>query len=89
MLSHFSLNIFLHSSYKSAQPVSVLAETYGTGVMADTELAALVQELFDLRPASIISTLDLRRPIFQFQYKIRYFVKIIFFAKSIEKNTLL
>jgi len=48
-----------------AQPVSVLAETFGTGKISDTALAALVRECFDLRPASIIRTLDLRRPIYQ------------------------
>ena len=48
-----------------AQPVSVLVDTYGTGKMSDLALSALVRECFDLRPASIISRLNLRRPIYQ------------------------
>ena len=48
-----------------AQPVSVLVETYGTGRLSDEKLAALVERCFDLRPAAIISALDLRRPIYQ------------------------
>ena len=48
-----------------AQPVSVLVETFGTGKMPDAQLSSLVRDCFDLRPAAIISTLDLRRPIYQ------------------------
>ena len=48
-----------------AHPVSVLVESYGTGKLSDTALSELVQRCFDLRPASIIKTLDLRRPIYQ------------------------
>lgn len=36
----------------------------GTGIISDEKLAQLVQRNFDLRPASIISYLDLRRPIY-------------------------
>ena len=48
-----------------AQPVSVLVDTYGTGKLSDGALSELVRKCFDLRPASIIRTLDLRRPIYQ------------------------
>lgn len=48
-----------------AQPVSVLVETYGTGRLHDTQLAELVRTCFDLRPAAIIETLGLRRPIYR------------------------
>ncbi len=48
-----------------AQPVSVLVDTYGTGKLSEEKLSQLVAECFDLRPASIIRTLDLRRPIYQ------------------------
>ena len=47
-----------------AQPVSVLVETFGTGKIPDFRLGEIVRECFDLRPASIIRTLDLRRPIY-------------------------
>ena len=46
------------------EPVSIFVDTFGTGVIADTDIAAIVGKLFDLRPASIIKTLDLRRPIY-------------------------
>ena len=48
-----------------ARPVSVLVDTFDTGKLPDDEIAALVQEHFDLRPAGIIKTLDLRRPIYR------------------------
>ena len=48
-----------------AQPVSVLVDTYGTGKLADAEIAALVQQVFKLTPSGIIDTLKLRRPIYQ------------------------
>ncbi len=48
-----------------AEPVSLFVETYGTGIIPDTEIARLVREKFDLTPAGIIKTLDLRRPIYR------------------------
>ncbi len=47
------------------EPVSVFVDTFGTGKIADTDISAIVNELFDLRPAGIIKTLDLRRPIYR------------------------
>ena len=47
-----------------AQPVSVLAETFGTGKISDAALSDLVRACFDLRPAAIIEKLGLRRPIY-------------------------
>lgn len=47
------------------QPVSVFVDTFGTGKIADTEIAGIVKELFDLSPAGIISALGLRRPIYR------------------------
>jgi len=48
-----------------AHPVSVLVETFGTGVVSDEKIAELVTAHFDLRPAAIIQHLNLRRPIYQ------------------------
>ena len=48
-----------------ARPVSVVIDTHGTGKVSDARLEEIVNEVFDLRPASIISYLDLRRPIYQ------------------------
>ena len=47
-----------------ASPVSIMVDTFGTGKIEDEKLSAIVSELFDLRPAAIIKTLDLRRPIY-------------------------
>ena len=47
------------------QPVSVFVDTFGTGKIADTEISAIISKLFDLSPAGIISTLNLRRPIYK------------------------
>ena len=48
-----------------ARPVSLFVETFGTGKVADEEILRLINEHFDLRPAGIIQSLDLRRPIYQ------------------------
>ena len=48
-----------------AQPVSVLVETFGTGVVADDVLSAAVRQVFDLRPTAIIRDLALRQPIYR------------------------
>ena len=48
-----------------AHPVSIMVDTFGTGVKSDEELAALIEKTFDFRPAAIIERLDLRRPIYQ------------------------
>ena len=48
-----------------AHPLSLFVETFGTGKIPDEEIVALIREHFDLRPAGIIQSLDLRRPIYQ------------------------
>ena len=48
-----------------AHPVSVLVETQGTGIIPDEQIARLVSEFFDMRPAKIIEQFDLRRPIYK------------------------
>jgi S-adenosylmethionine synthetase len=48
-----------------AHPVSVLVETFGTGVIPEEKIAELVGTHFDLRPAAIIHNLNLRRPIYK------------------------
>ena len=47
------------------EPVSVLVETFGTGVMPDEQIEQLVIKEFDLTPAGIISALDLLQPIYR------------------------
>lgn len=48
-----------------ARPVSVMVDTFGTGVIDDEAIAALINRHFDFRPAAIIRDLDLRRPIYK------------------------
>lgn len=48
-----------------AQPLSVFINTNGTGKLADDKIADIVKKEFDLRPYSIIKTLDLKRPIYR------------------------
>ena len=48
-----------------AEPVSVFINTFGTGKVSDEELVKKVRKVFDLTPAGIIETLDLRRPIYR------------------------
>ncbi|UTV81270.1 methionine adenosyltransferase [Acidithiobacillus sp. YTS05] len=47
-----------------SQPVSLMVDTFGTGVIDDDRIAAIVREHFDLRPKGIIQMLDLLRPIY-------------------------
>ena len=48
-----------------AKPVSVMIDTYGTGICSDEKISEAVSKVFDLRPAAIIDTLQLRRPIYR------------------------
>ena len=48
-----------------AAPVSVLVDTFGTGVLPDERISKVVTEIFDLRPAEIVKTLSLKRPIYR------------------------
>ncbi|MCJ7629585.1 MAG: methionine adenosyltransferase [Longimicrobiales bacterium] len=47
-----------------AVPVAVYVDTFGTGILPDDELAAVVREVFDLRPRAITDRLSLENPIF-------------------------
>jgi S-adenosylmethionine synthetase len=47
-----------------AAPVGLFVETFGTGVVSDERIQAVIGEVFDLRPAAIIRDLDLLRPIY-------------------------
>ncbi len=48
-----------------AEPVSVMADTFGTGTIPNSQITELVRALFKLTPKGIIETLDLRRPIYR------------------------
>ena len=47
-----------------ARPVSVLVDTFGTGKISDEKIADALNEAYDFRPAAIIRSFDLRRPIY-------------------------
>ncbi len=48
-----------------ARPVSILVDTFGTGTVDDAVISEAVKQVFDFRPAAIIDTLQLRRPIYR------------------------
>ncbi|HEX4541922.1 MAG TPA: methionine adenosyltransferase [Candidatus Acidoferrum sp.] len=48
-----------------AEPVSVMAETFGTAAIPEEKITELIREFFKLTPKGIIETLDLRRPIYK------------------------
>ncbi len=48
-----------------ARPVSIMADTFGTGKVSDDALSEAITKVFDLRPHAIIKALDLRKPIYK------------------------
>lgn len=52
-------------SIGKAEPVGLMVDTYGTGVVPSAEMTKMVQKEFDWRPAALIETLDLLRPVYK------------------------
>lgn len=48
-----------------SKPISIYVDTYGTGKIKEDKIVEIINKLFDLRPAGIIKTLDLKRPIYR------------------------
>ena len=48
-----------------AYPVSIMADTFGTGIIPDGKISEIINRVFDLRPEAIIKSLNLRRPIYR------------------------
>ena len=48
-----------------AEPVSIMVDTFGTGTVSEEKIEAVVPEIFDLKPAGLIKSLDLLRPIYR------------------------
>ena len=48
-----------------AEPVSVMADTFGTGTIPNSQITELIRAFFKLTPKGIIETLDLRRPVYR------------------------
>jgi S-adenosylmethionine synthetase len=46
-------------------PVSIMVDTFGTGVVPDAKIETAIEKVFDLSPSGIIAMLDLRRPIYR------------------------
>jgi len=51
----------------AAKPVSVMANTFGTGTLSDSRLSAIIMEIVDLRSAAIIERFNLRFPVFKYK----------------------
>jgi S-adenosylmethionine synthetase len=48
-----------------AEPVSVMVDTFGTSKIAEEQIEGRIRNTFDMKPASIINTLNLKRPIYK------------------------
>lgn len=59
-----------------AEPVSVLIDTHGTGIIDDERISDVVRENFTLTPKAIIETLDLRRPIYKATARFGHFGRL-------------
>ena len=68
-----------------AKPVSVMVNTFGTGKLADSELADIVVKEFDLRPAAIIEKLQLTKPVFRATASYGHFGKFEFAWEQTDK----
>ena len=68
-----------------AEPVSVFITTFGTGKISDDKIEGAVRELFELKPAGIITSLDLKKPIFQKTASYGHFGRDIFSWEKTDK----
>jgi S-adenosylmethionine synthetase len=48
-----------------AEPVSIMVDTFGTGIVPEDKISKAIREVFELKPAGIINALKLLRPIYQ------------------------
>jgi S-adenosylmethionine synthetase len=68
-----------------ADPVSVYVTTFGTGTIPDDKIEGIVREVFELKPAGIISSLDLKKPIYQKTASYGHFGRDIFSWEKTDK----
>jgi len=66
-------------------PVSVMVDTFGTGKVPEEKIEAAVKKVFDLSPAGIIRTLDLKKPIYQETAAYGHFGRDIFSWEKTDK----
>jgi S-adenosylmethionine synthetase len=68
-----------------AEPVSVFVTTFGTGTVDDEKIEGAVREIFALKPADIITSLDLKKPIYQKTASYGHFGRDIFSWEKTDK----
>ncbi len=66
-------------------PVSVMVDTFGTGKAPEARIEEAVQKVFDLTPAGIISSLDLKKPVYQETAAYGHFGRDVFSWERIDK----
>lgn len=66
-------------------PISVMAECFGTATIPESEIEKVIQKVFDLSPAGIISTLNLKQPIYQKTAAYGHFGKDLFTWEKTDK----
>ena len=66
-------------------PVSVMVNTFGTGAVPEAQIEKAVKELFNLTPAGIVKTLDLKKPIYQKTASYGHFGRDIFSWEKTDK----
>lgn len=66
-------------------PVSVMVNTFGTSAVPEAQIEKVVKELFDLTPAGIVKTLDLKKPIYQKTASYGHFGRDIFSWEKTDK----
>ena len=66
-------------------PVSVMVDTFGTGRLPEERIEKAVRKVFDLSPSGIISTLDLKKPIYQETAAYGHFGRDIFSWEKTDK----
>ncbi len=66
-------------------PVSVLVETFGTSRVPEEKIETAVQKIFDLSPAGIVQTLDLKKPIYQKTASYGHFGRDLFSWEKTDK----
>lgn len=66
-------------------PVSVMVNTFGTGAVPEVQIEKVVKKLFDLTPAGIVKTLDLKKPIYQKTASYGHFGRDIFSWEKTDK----
>ena len=59
------LEIELAYAIGVAKPVSISVDTFGTSILEDKKIVGIIEKVFDLRPAAIISALNLKTPLYK------------------------